>query len=116
LDGPPARLEAKANPMTQDTERALGTERAVLLRYACDGGWRRGSGLRIGGTLVLTPEHCARDPARRGRHVGDRLQFAERRGPDLVHALPRCRRRHRRVTKSSLRRKVYGTHGRILGV
>jgi hypothetical protein len=37
----------------------LETERAVLLRYTRAGGWRRGSGLRIGGTLVLTAEHCA---------------------------------------------------------
>ena len=37
----------------------LDTERAVLLRYTRDGGWRRGSGLRVGGTLVLTAEHCA---------------------------------------------------------
>jgi tetratricopeptide (TPR) repeat protein len=38
----------------------LATERAVLLRYRRDDGWRRGSGLRIGGTLVLTAGHCAR--------------------------------------------------------
>lgn len=37
----------------------LDTERVVLLRYTRDGGWRRGSGLRVGGTLVLTAEHCA---------------------------------------------------------
>ena len=37
----------------------LDTERAVLLRYTRDGGRRRGSGLRVGGTLVLTAEHCA---------------------------------------------------------
>jgi tetratricopeptide (TPR) repeat protein len=33
------------------------TERAVLL-YRRDGGVRRGSGLRIGGTYVLTADHC----------------------------------------------------------
>jgi hypothetical protein len=38
---------------------ALETGRAVLLRYARDGGARRGSGLRIGGTYVLTADHCA---------------------------------------------------------
>jgi tetratricopeptide (TPR) repeat protein len=37
----------------------LETERAVLLRYTRDGGVRRGSGLRIGGTYVLTADHCA---------------------------------------------------------
>jgi tetratricopeptide (TPR) repeat protein len=37
----------------------LDIERVVLLRYTRDEGRRRGSGLRIGGTLVLTAEHCA---------------------------------------------------------
>ena len=37
----------------------LQTDRAVLLRYTRDGGARRGSGLRIGGTYVLTANHCA---------------------------------------------------------
>lgn len=38
----------------------LETERAVLLRYTSrDGNPRRGSGLRIGGTYVLTADHCA---------------------------------------------------------
>ena len=37
----------------------LETDRAVLLRYTRDGKTRRGSGLRIGGTYVLTADHCA---------------------------------------------------------
>jgi len=37
----------------------LTTERAVLIRYRRDGRSRRGSGLRIGGRLVLTAAHCA---------------------------------------------------------
>jgi hypothetical protein len=37
----------------------LETDRAVLLRYTRDGKPRRGSGLRIGGTYVLTADHCA---------------------------------------------------------
>ena len=37
----------------------LETFRAVLLRYTRDGKPRRGSGLRIGGTYVLTADHCA---------------------------------------------------------
>lgn len=39
----------------------LATNRVVLLRYTGDDGQpRRGSGLRIGGALVLTADHCAR--------------------------------------------------------
>src|SRR6516164_4886062 len=37
----------------------LETERAVLLQYRRDGGVRRGSGLRVGETYVLTADHCA---------------------------------------------------------
>ncbi len=37
----------------------LTTDRAVLIRYRRDGRSRRGSGLRIGGRLVLTAAHCA---------------------------------------------------------
>ena len=37
----------------------LETERAILLRYTRDGSPRRGSGLRISGTYVLTADHCA---------------------------------------------------------
>ncbi len=44
--------------MTNETE-ALETKRAVLLRYTSVGGRRRGSGLRVGGPLVLTANHCA---------------------------------------------------------
>jgi len=35
------------------------TERAVLIRYQREGTQRWGSGLRIGGTRVLTADHCA---------------------------------------------------------
>ena len=66
----------------------LDTERAVLLRYTRDGGWRRGSGLRIGGTLVLTAEHCAHGTDHMVVVDGQRLprgggvaQRSRRRGP-----------------------------------
>src|SRR6478609_4908217 len=37
----------------------LETGRVVLLRYTRDGQARRGSGLHVGGTFVLTADHCA---------------------------------------------------------
>ena len=36
----------------------MDSNRAVLLRYTRTGEWRRGSGLRIGRTWVLTADHC----------------------------------------------------------
>jgi hypothetical protein len=38
----------------------LAKERAVLVRYERDGESRVRSGLRIGGRLVLTADHCVR--------------------------------------------------------
>lgn len=45
--------------MRSDRRAELTSDRAVLLRYQRDRP-RHGSGFRIGGTLILTADHCAK--------------------------------------------------------